>query len=96
MSKTKFYTKIKLAFITVLSLALTLAHWLIANNQLKTVGFAAGNRDPNYFTFALGYLFALIALGNIVFVFKTKRFVKSVGLTVVLVMAMIVLYFASW
>lgn len=87
-------TKIKIAFILILSIGMAWLHFLIAPTQLNTVGFAASNREANYLACYLGYALSILGLLNTILVFKFQRLaVISLGILITLLP---VLYFLSW
>lgn len=90
------YANLKFILITVASLIMAWLHWYIAKDQLATIGFAAGNRSPNHFAYILGWLLVFVALANILFAYKTKRFGRSVVVLTALVIALPILYLQTW
>ena len=96
MPSKPLYAKLKLLLITVPLLVMAWAHGFVANNQLGTRGFAAGFRDPNYFTFILGWLLVFAALASSVLVLKARRFDIGMIVLIILIVALPMLYFLSW
>jgi len=86
--------KVQLGLIIILSLILAWLHWSVARTQLATIGFAAGNRDPNYLAQSMGY--ALTALGLLNAVLALKSIPYSAILLGVLLVPLPILYLASW
>ena len=95
MMPKSFYTNLKLVLITIISLPVAWAHWFVANRQLETLGFAARGRDANYFTYIVGYVLAMIAIANIIFAFKTKKFETSTIVLILLISSLGALFILS-
>jgi hypothetical protein len=90
----KLPKKLQLNLIIILSLSLTLLHWLIANTQLATIGFAARNRTPNHIAQDIGFFLVILGLLNIILVFKNIR-IATIILSLLFVL-LPVMWLLSW
>lgn len=82
--------------VAVLCIILACLHLYVANTQLRTIGFAARSRDPNYITLIFGYTLAVLALVNIGWAHKAKTKKLAIFVLLLLLILLPVLYFLSW
>ena len=77
------------------SLALAVAAFHFAPDHLDSIGFAAGNREPNRFLYKVHYGVGFAAVGNVVLILVGHVLLAGI-LLVPLTVASVVLYLATW